>query len=277
MRLFPTARWAHISSIVTSIVGILTIIVLCVKAVIWLVSRSNTLYADAQFDAFVMPPSIEAHVKRAYSDVFSDSSWTSEATTRSFFVYMPPHDYLLKMPASAREVLFSYMGRWIKEKLPLDELLDLPDYGGCWRFEITNRTGSTVEDVSLNVPYARYALIAGAASTITEGEARGTIHIGNLSPLEGVTVVVWTFSTPTTSDVSSVRLIHRNGVGTVRMSSRVSSFWVHLSNYWFFYFVSIVMSAYLLFSAIYLGIIRTTKTASGDSTSDMSNTTQTKE
>jgi len=105
---------------------------------------------------------------------------------------------------------------------------------GTWTLQVTNKGDLAASSLSLMLPYAVLfsARKEGGETEIIETEE--VIDLGDLLPLESISVTAWTTIEPSTSIADRIRLSHESGIGTVRLYAELSPIWVWLNRGWWY-------------------------------------------
>lgn len=116
-----------------------------------------------------------------------------------------------------------------------------------WVFfaDVKNNGRSTCESVSLTVPYATSARVEREGRKAEYVDIDAVIELGNLKPKDTVKVACWT---STVSFEDDIKIVYRDGVGSILLMKPVSPFWVSVSQDW--PLILLVMLMLLFFSVL---------------------------
>jgi hypothetical protein len=96
--------------------------------------------------------------------------------------------------------------------------------------EVKNTGSSTCESVSLTLHDATAVRIEREGGKIESLDISGIVDLGDLKPQDTVKITAWTHGLPPNDD--EVKLVYRNGVGSIVLMKPVSPLWVGVSEDW---------------------------------------------
>ena len=102
---------------------------------------------------------------------------------------------------------------------------DAPWLSGYWKIVVNNEGDEIARSVSLDVPSARYAMVAGSGGARTHMSVSETIELGNILPKQKSTVIAWTYSEPGEFDLGRIILRHEKGLGEIAIVREGHGFW----------------------------------------------------
>lgn len=102
---------------------------------------------------------------------------------------------------------------------------DAPWLSGYWQIIVANDGEVIARSVSIDVPHARYVLIASTGNSQTHLVVRERIELGDILPKQKLTVTAWTFSEPSEFQLSQLVLRHEEGIGEVSPEKSQPNFW----------------------------------------------------
>src|SRR5207249_3649122 len=91
---------------------------------------------------------------------------------------------------------------------------------------------TTCQSVSLTVPYVSSARVEREGRKAEYVDADAVVELGDLKPKDTVKVTCWASNMPYNDD--DLKIVYRDGVGSILMLKPVSPFWVDVSEGWAF-------------------------------------------
>jgi hypothetical protein len=238
--------------LVTIVTGVITL------SEYW--EKRSRLTAEITFAPFVLPAFVSRERDRL-------EAAAKDTETIEQVMQMPT-----TLKKEEKDLLVLKIQRWLRDVIGPPRLMS--DQARSVVFaDVKNSGKSTCESVSLAVPEATSAKVEREGRKVEYVDANSVIELGDLKPKDTVKVTCWTSTMPLTSFFEEdLKIVYRNGVGSILLMKPVSPFWVSVSQDW--PFILLMMLMVLFFSVLIVVGVRQQRAQSttGDADSPSENT-----
>jgi hypothetical protein len=129
-----------------------------------------------------------------------------------------------------RELAALAIGNWLRGIMQSEAKRPIFDPRTVVFAEVKNTGSSTCESVSLTLRDATTVRIEREGGKIESKDISGIIDLGDLRPQDTVKITAWTHGLAPYED--DIKLVYRNGVGSIVVMKPVSPLWVGVSEGW---------------------------------------------